>query len=161
MLQAMYDEETGDGPIILLTIDHDDLDEPILVSSDATGRVQETDQEIVYGTVSRGDNYIYMPFEMILPSDEDGGVPSVTLGIDNVTNEITDAVRDLTSPPIVLLEVVMMSDPDTVEMSWPELYLTDAEWTRDQVQGTLTMETLLTEKMGYTYRPSTHPGCFK
>lgn len=159
--QATYAEETEDGIIILLTIDHEDLTEPILISSDATQRVDEIEGKLVYGTISRGDTYIYYDFEINLPSDESDGVPNTTLSIDNITAEITDAIRDLTSPPVVLIEVVMMSDVDTVEVNFPEFYLTDVEWDRTQVQATITMDALLSEKVGWTYRPSTHRGVFK
>lgn len=160
-LASMYDEETGDGPIMLLTIDHEGLPAPILISSDATQRVRETDREVIYGTVSRGEEFLFFPFEMVLPSDEEGGVPNVRLSIDNLTAEITDAVRELTSPPVILFEVVMMADPDVVEMSLPDFLLTDVEWTRERITATVSMDMLLTERMGYTYRPTTHPGVFK
>lgn len=160
-IQATHAEETDNGVIILLTIDHEDLPEPILISSDATERIEELDREIVYGTVSRGDSYVFYEFEMVLPSDEEDGIPNTTLSIANVDQKITDTIRELTSPPVVLLEMVMMKSHDTVQFSLPEFRLTDVEWDRTSVQGTISMDALLGEKMGFSYRPTTHPGVFK
>jgi len=160
-LQDLYAQETGNWPIILLTLDHENLAEPLLVSSDPTERIGEVEGKLVYGTVSRGDSYICYPFGLMLPSDEDGGSYTTQLTIDNVDQSITDAIRDLTSPSTITMELVMGQDPDTVEMTMPDFRLTNVQWDNIQVAGDISLEMFLQELIGPTYRPGSHPGLFK
>jgi hypothetical protein len=160
-LRATYEPRTGDWPIVLLSIDHESLDQPLLVSSDATQRIGTSGGRIVYGTVSQGDTYTCYPFDLVMPRDEAGGVFGTQLSVDNVDAAITDALRSLTSPPYVTLEVVMGKSVDTVEFTLPDFRLLDAEWDKVSVVGTLSLEMLLNELLGFTYRPGTHPGMFK
>ena len=57
-------QETGVVVICLLTITHDDLDEPILLSTDPTQRLYEYGADQVFGTVSRGVDYVFFPMSL-------------------------------------------------------------------------------------------------
>ena len=67
--EAAYAAETGRVLIALMTIDHADLAEPIRISTDPTQRLEDltTDEEVVYGTESRGETFLFCPVRIKLP----------------------------------------------------------------------------------------------
>lgn len=159
-IRAMMEQQTGDWPVMLLTIDHDDLDEALHVSSDATTRIGEVDGRIVYGTSSRGTDFVFYPVSMALPSDEDGAAPATTLSIET-SQDVMEVVRSLSSPPSLLMELVMGSDPDTVEMSQPDFAIISVDYNINTITAEVTVDFLAGEPMpAGKYRPGSHPGLF-
>lgn len=160
-VRALMEEQSGDWIVMLLTLNHDDLSEPIRVSSDPTQRVGEVDGRIVYGTVSRSATFTYYPVTMALPSDEEGSPPSTTLEI-LADKEVLAKVRALTSPPSVHMELVMGSAPDVVEMSQPDFALIRVSYDMNTITGEITVDFLANEPLpAGRYRPGSHPGAFK
>lgn len=109
--QEVFSQETGDVFVTLLTLSHPDLTDPIRVCSDPAVELISG----LRGTTSRGDDFIFMPFELIPPGQSGDSSPMGRIRIDNVSREIIRIVRTISSPADVLIEVVMASDPDTVE----------------------------------------------
>jgi hypothetical protein len=159
--QAAYAAETDRVIIALITIDHDDLLEPILISSDPTGRIREYESNIVYGTVSRGNTYIFLSPRIQIPSDTDEGPGQMTIEFDNIDRGYTEIIRSLFTPPTVTVELVLDNDPDTVEVTWPEFLLTHIYYDDLIVRGTLSLETLDREPFpSGTFSPAFFPGLF-
>ena len=131
--QAVNAPETSEAFLILITIDHPDLSSPIRVTSDAKD------------TTSRSNLFVAFPFELTLPSDSENGPPRASLRIDNVDRQIVQAIRTISSAPSVLMEIVLGSDPDTVEAAFPGFQLNRANYDVLVVSGELTMEQFLTE----------------
>ena len=147
--QAINAQETGEVFIVLLTIDHPDLAEPMRLSSDAVD------------TVSRSNTYVAFPFDISLPNDQADRPPRAGLRIDNVDRQIVQTLRTITSAPTVLMEVVLGSDPDTVEASWPDFQLLDADYDHLVVAGELGQELFLNEPWpGRSFTPADFPGLF-
>jgi hypothetical protein len=159
--QAAYAQETGRVIIALITIDHSSLLDPIRICTNPTERLQEFENDIIYGTVSRGNNYVFLPFSLQIPSDTDEGPGNMTIEFDNVHRTYTEAIRSIFTPPTVTVELVLDSDPDTVEVSWPEFLLTDITYNALTIQGTLSLELLDREPFpSGTFNPSSFPGLF-
>lgn len=147
--QAIYAAETGDAFLILLTIDHDDLEQPIRVTSDAVE------------TESRGDTFTPFPFDLILPDDLDDRSPRARLVIDNIDRQIVMAVRNLSSSPNVLIEIVRAADADTVEAQFVDFKLTTVAYDVHKVEGNLTIEDFTAEPFpAAVFSPSLFPGLF-
>ena len=91
--QAVNAQETSEAFLILITIDHPDLSQPIRVTSDAVD------------TTSRSNLFVAFPFELTLPADSEDRPPRASLRIDNVDRQIVQAIRDITSAPSVLMEI--------------------------------------------------------
>jgi len=147
--RAVAAQQTTEAFILLLTIDHASLDEPIRVTSDAVD------------TVSQGVTYIPFPFELTLPSDSASSTPRARLVIDNVDRRVVEAVRQITSAPSVTFQLVLSSDPDTAEVEFPDFKLRSVEVDALTVSGDLTIE--LYEDEPYpagTFVPSAFPGLF-
>lgn len=151
-LRATSAQETGACPVILLEINHDQMDGPLLVT-DAGADLT------VSGPPPR--TYQALPFLIDLPSSTDDSLPQIRLRIDNVGREITDTLRTITSAPSVTVSVVLAEDPDVVEVGPLAFRLTSAVVDAVEVEGTLAFESLLGEPYpSMEFLPSTHPGLF-
>jgi hypothetical protein len=147
--QALYAQETGEAFLVLLTMDHADLGAPIRVSSDAVD------------TVSRGNTFLAFPFQLSLPDDTDDRPPRARLTIDNVDRTIVQTLRQISSAPTVLIEVVRGADPNTVEAAFPDFELSNASYDVLTVQGDLTLESFLREPYpAARFTPAGFPGLF-
>ena len=81
-IRKLMEEETGDWPVMLFTLEHVAMAAPLYISSDPTQRLGEHEGRLVYGTVSRGTEFVYYPVSFALPTDEEGAPPSTTLMVD-------------------------------------------------------------------------------
>lgn len=147
--QAANAPETGEVFLVLLTIDHPDLPVPLRVSSDGVD------------TLSRGETFVACPFGLTLPDDGDERPPKARLTIDNVDRAIVKAVRGITTAPRVLIEVVLASDPDLVEASFPDFELQEARFDALTVEGELGLESFFREPYpAQRFTPAGFPGLF-
>ena len=142
--QAAYDPETGRFPIALITIDHDDLTTPIRISTDPTQRLTgegyTTDTEVVYGTVSRGETFVFFPVRLKLPDDTDEGPGEMQIEIDNIHRELVATIRSIFTPAEMTVELVLDNALDTVEAQWPAFQLTNLKYDANVITGTLSLE---------------------
>lgn len=141
---------TGEEPVYLLEITHDQLAVPIRV-------VNDTDD-----LVSNGDTYIAFAFRVSLPTDVDRELPRATLSIDNVGRELTQWLDDSAGGQgaQVTIRQVMRDDPDTVEFEIT-LDLLNVSQTPLEVRGELGYDdTLNLAGLPITYRPDVAPGLF-
>lgn len=160
---AAFAQETGRIPIVLITLSHDDLLDDIRISTDPTQELSglTTDTEKVYGTVSNGDSYIFLPVRIKLPDDTEDGPGLMKLEIDNVHRAYTEAIRSIFTPVTCQVDIVMDNALDTIDASWPEFLLTNITYDVSIITGTLTLETLTTEPFpAGTFIPSHFPGLF-
>lgn len=145
----MFAPEADEGLLALLTINHADLTDPI--------RVVNNNENIT----SRGNLFTAFPFEIILPDDNPESAPRARLTIDNVSREIGQAVRQISSAATVLIEIVRTDDYDTLEMSFPTLSLRNVRFDALKVTGdVLAADIHLEQYPAYTFNPSTTPGLF-
>ncbi|WP_337054106.1 DUF1833 family protein [Pseudoxanthomonas sp. USHLN014] len=56
------------------------------------------------------------PFQSTLPTDNEDAPGTVTITIDNVDREVARLIRNLEGIPAAVLEVVLASSPDVVEV---------------------------------------------
>ena len=160
-MRGIFAQETGICPVFLLTIMHPSLSVPILVSSDPTQRIAETAADVVYGTVSRGQSYVFFPFLLTLPEDGEEGPGQMQLQLDNVQRQYIYALRSIQGPPTINAEIVTSDDPDTVEASWPEYLLTNAKYDATVITGTLSLETQVREPLpAGAFTPGYFPALF-
>jgi hypothetical protein len=115
----------------------------------------------VYGVVSNGESYIFMPMELTLPSSEEGAAPRAQLTLHDATREAMPLVRAVTGAAEVTLQAVLATAPDVVEMSFSGLQLTGIHYNRDAITGTLSADNLAQEPFpAHAFVPSTFPGLF-
>lgn len=131
--EAIHARVTSEAFLYLLTITHDDLPAPI--------RVVNNMEDVV----SRSLTYTALAFEIPIPDSKDKELPSVQLVICNVDPAIVQAIRSISSPPSVTLELILDSDPDTVEAGPFNMTLRVGEYDQFTVSSTLRYEDILDE----------------
>lgn len=157
--KALFSQESGEVPIFLLTIRHEQLDDPIYLTTDPTTRYQDVPP--AYRTVSRSINFLYAGVEVTIPDEQDKSPPASKLTISNVTRDLIPLARSVNSPPSVKIEAVLASDLDTVEMTWPQMDMSNLQYDANQLVFDLTMDSLVTEPYpSGTFSPANFPSLF-
>jgi hypothetical protein len=102
------------------------------------------------------------PFEAILPDDSENPAPTVTLRIDNVDRQVTEAIRGYTGIPKCRLDVVLASDPNHVEVGPFDFAITGVEYDAVSITATLGYEEdfLNQQVPAAKYLPSNSAGLF-
>lgn len=160
-LRAMFAAETGYYPILLLTISHPNLATPLRISSDATQRLAVSDTDIVYGTSSRGLDFVFLPLSLNLPVDSEQEAPRTTISMDNIDRSMVPIIRSLTSPPTLTIELVMSCSVGVVEATFPDFELTGIKYDALTISGTLALDMFVTEPFpAGSFTPSQFPGIF-
>ncbi len=165
-LAALYAQESEDTLVTLLTIYDPDTDTVVERFADNYNQVLSGIDyvgidDIVYGIKSRGNSYIFLPLEITLPSSDEGGSSRAQLVIKDVTRYLTPLIRSINGPPRVKLELVLKSQPDTVEISYDTFYLSSITYNSDQVSGELTLIDYQVEPFPiHRFTPKYFPGLF-
>ena len=147
--QAIFAQETKEVFLLLLTINEATLQDPI--------RVANNTRDIVSG----GETFVGYPFAITLPDERDDGIPQMTLRIDNVSQSIVRALRSITSPPTIQLDIVLADSPDTFEASFTGFTLRRASYDALIVEGALTLEDVLNQGFpALSFTPSVTPALF-
>ena len=139
--------QQSDLPLILLEIDHDDLAQPIRV---VNNKVSIT---------SNGDEYTGFPFDVFLPDSSEDAPPRAKLRINNVSREIAQAIRSISTAPTVTIKVIRQTTPDIIEAEFTGMKLRRVPFDALSVDGTLEFEDLSYEPFpAYTFNPANYPG---
>lgn len=146
---ALFEQETEEHFVTLVTINHASLAEPIRVCDDTVN------------LISRGNTYLAMPFRVNFGEDDPEAVPRTRLRIDNVDRRIVEGVRSVTTSPTVTVEIVRHSDPDTVEMALEDYKVMQAEYNAMEVVADISLENFLHEPYpSAVFDPGRFPGGF-
>ncbi len=146
---ALMAQETGEAFIVLIKIDHPNLSAPIRVSSDGVN------------TSSNGETFIAFPFELELPISDPDQPPRARITIDNVDRSIVTAIRSINTEATVDIDVVLGSDPDTLEVSFTGFKLVNVDYDALVVAGDLSFEDFFSEPFpSRVFSPADFPGGF-
>ena len=135
---SAFAAETRQVWLLLLTFEHDDLPAPIRVVNDTPLFADDT-------ITSNGETYHPVAFDIVLPVDSSDRPPLPRLAVDNVSRELIESLREISSPPKVTIQIVRFNDPDTVELTWQDFILRDAKWDELRITGTLSQDDITTE----------------
>lgn len=148
LLNELYASESSDPFIMLLTLGHESFGTVRLVNDNRD-------------TISRGNTYYAFPMEVTLPSDDGESASEVDIKLDNVTRELIDELRSVTTPINVTVEMVLASNPDYVQISLEEFKLKNISYNSKTIQGKLYLDGFLNIAMtSEKYGPTNFPGLF-
>lgn len=131
---ALFSHETNQVFLPILTIDDSTLEAPLRFVNNTTN------------VTSDGKEYLAYHFTMDLPGEEEDRLPRVTITIDNVSREITQAIRAMTDPPDISFSVILADTPDTVEAGPFEFELMAVEGNALTISGELAFEPILQQR---------------
>lgn len=83
------------------------------------------------------ETFLAFPFEITLPTSNEE-VPKSQIVFDNVDQRIIEAIRTITEPPRVLIEVVTKSSPTTIVAGPVEMYIRNISYNVLTITATLT-----------------------
>jgi len=149
-LAQLFAQSSDDPFLTLFTLDHPDWGSPIYL-------INNTES-----ITSNGNVFEPFPVNITLPVDDGETVRSSKITFDNVSRELIDEIRSTTDNNIsVKLEMVLASDPDTVEIEIGEMKIVSVQYDAQKITATLTMDDFLnTEVTEEKYTPTNYPGLF-
>jgi len=150
MLQAMLAQSTTEIPLTVIKITHASLASPMLFVNDKI-------------SLDRSDGtYLPAAFEFRLPDDQQDNIPRGQIVLDNVDRQIIQAVRPLQSAPEIEVNIVLASQPNTVEVGPMRFKLKQFEYDATTMKGTVAYdEDFLNQNIPKDmFSPRTTPGIF-
>lgn len=138
--REIFKQESETTDVVLITMNHPTWTEPIRLSTHETQLLKE-DQNTgvpIYGTISRKQKYWYVPIQASIPNSTNEQSPEGRFVISNVTREVSQYLKMVDREyPKIMIEVVNSASPDIVDMCFPELDLSTAQWNADTVEITV------------------------
>lgn len=145
--QQLFAQESTDPLLTLLTI----------YFPSETIRLVRNNEDIV----SRGNTFSAIWFDINLPNDNGESHQQVTLTIDNVGLELIEHIRTITEPVGILLESVLASARDTVQLTIVDLKLSQITYNAFTISSILIYDDILSTGIpNETYGPLDYPGLF-
>lgn len=149
LLAQLYGQDSSDPFLMLLTLTHPSFPAPFRLVNNTTD------------VVSRGNTFTAYPFNFTLPVDDGETLREVSLTMDNISQEIITELRQISSPISILIEMVVASAPDTVQIELAGLEMKNIQYTATRINAKVFMDDFLsTELTSEKYTPSTFPGIF-
>lgn len=162
-IRAVFSPDADSDLIFLLTI-YDPANPSNVVARLADGftqRISETDDEVIYGVVSNGYQFTFLPIEVSLPTEEEAQAPRCSITIHDVTRHIVPIIRTINGPPKIKMELVLSKTPDNVEVSFDGFYINSFTYNADTVSASLSMIDLEREPFPmHSFTPRYFPGLF-
>lgn len=124
-------EQTSDVLVMLVTINHASLAQPVRLSTDPTTALSA--DPLAYGTISDGVTYEFALMSIIVPDDIEGTPPSTRLVLENVTQGMAGLFRSITTPGTVDFRLVWASAPDDEQEIRTGFKFTSATYDASQV----------------------------
>lgn len=154
-LVEMAKRESGDPPLILLTISHPDLPEPI--------RLAHNPGTDVTSSISGGsETYTGTWVDVTMMGNEPGEISRAAIRIDDTLRVIRAALADLTSLPTADIDVVMESEPNTAIASHRSLRIGSTTTDAINVEAQLDGPAFLSEVVpGLTMTREVAPGLYE
>ena len=148
LLAQLFGQSSSDPFLMLVTISHPTFSTIYLANN-------------TVDIVSRGITFSAFPMQVTLPADDGETTREVRLELDNVSLALIEEFRKITTPPDVKVEMLLASDPNTVQLSIEELKLRNISYNKSRISARLFMDSLLNVEMtSEKYDPAIFPGLF-
>lgn len=153
-IKKFFRLEIDEAVLLLVTLTHPTIETVRVVNNSPA---QDGSGDIV----SRGETYLAYPFRPQLPNNTDEQ-PRAKITIANIDRRISESLMNLESSPKIAFEIVTASDPNTVQMRFPQFELVNVTWDAIQVEGELTQASYAAEPYGpIRVIPSLFPALFR
>lgn len=129
-LRALLARESSDAILILITI----------TIGATTLRFVDNPVDVT----SNSNLFTAYPFKLSLASDADHS-PEVKIQIGNIDRQIMLAIADVTTPPEFLIQVIIESEPNTVQQAYSQFTLREVNADALLIEGTLGQARISTE----------------
>lgn len=175
-LKAVFSPESDSDLVTLITI-YDPADNSVVAricdgftqritaldteSDKADLDVAQTELSEVYGVVSGGRNFIFLPLQITLPSEEEAQAPRCSIVINDVTRYLIPTIRNISAPPKVRIDLVLTTNPDVLQVSFTSFYINSFTYNANTVTAELSMINYDVEPFPvHNFTPKHFPGLF-
>lgn len=149
LLAELYSQTSSDPFLTLVTLTHPDFTETI--------RLVNNTKNIV----SRSETYQAFPMKIRLPADDGETSREFNIEFDNVSLELVEEIRTVTTSITVKIEMILASMPDVVQMSQEDLKIISVGYDSRKITARITLDNFLnTEMTSERYGPTNFPGIF-
>ena len=161
-IKQLFSPDADSTLVCLMTVyDTDGVTAVARIADNYLTRISETDDDVIYGVVSRGDSFNFLPLRITPPSEDSDSPTRCTVTLQDVTRHITPIIRSITSPPKVKLEWVLSKTPELVEVAHDDLFITNFQYDAQQVTAELSAIDMDREPIpAYSFTPQFNPGLF-
>ena len=166
---SQNDESTSEVWLVLIILDHVSLETPIFVVAntediDSVGEIR--------GVAGQARTFTGIPIDIQLPTADGDNPGRAQIKMDNLDPVIVDTVRQVNSARLITdtqyagnyievrFEVILDSAPDTPELVFDGLKVTDCTYDATTITGKLSYETIATEPIADQITPARFPGLF-
>lgn len=149
LVAQLFAEESNDPFLMLLTVSHPDFP--------TTFRLVNNTVNIV----SRSNTFNAFPFKFRLPVDDGESQRQIDIQFSNTSLELIQLFRTVTTPMDVLVELVLASSPNTVQMEIEGLKLQGITYDKSIINAKVFLDGFLNTAMNAeTYNRDNFPGIF-
>lgn len=149
LLAQLFAQESNDPFLMLITLSHSTFASDIYL-------VNNTEN-----VISNGRTFQAFPVNIRLPVDDGETAREISIEFDNVSLELIDEVRTVTNPIDLKIEMVLASNPDSIEISLEDLKLRSLSYNKQRISAKIYMDTFLNvELTSERYTPKNFPGIF-
>lgn len=148
-LGTLYAQESDEAFLVLLTVRHVDLAQPIRLTSDGIA------------TVRSDGTYHPFPFRITLPRQTDAQDAGATLEADIVDRQIIAMLRAMDTAPAIDIEVIAAGDPEVPIVRYPGLKWEIGDYNELTVSGQLKLDDFADEPLTAAFTPSRFQALFR
>lgn len=131
----------------------------------------ETADEVYYGVTWKANDFLFLPMEITLPSEQEAQAPRCSITMHDVSRYLIPMIRTITSPPKVRMDLVLSKylDPASTshnpsansEVFFTEFYISNFTYNAQSVVAELTMIDYEREPFPmHSFNPIYFPGLF-
>lgn len=148
LLAQIFGQSSNDPFLTLVTLTHDSFDTIYLVNN-------------TVDIVSRGHTYRAFPMTVRLPVDDGETARDFQIEFDNVSLELIEEIRGVTTQIGVKIEMILASMPNVVQMEQDDLLITSLSYSALRITASIILDSFLNVAMtSEQYNPDNFPGLF-
>lgn len=148
LLAQLFAQESNDPFLMLITLSHPTFSDIRLVNN-------------TEDIVSNGLTYTSFPVTIRLPVDDGETTRELNIDFDNVSLELIDEIRTVTTPINLKIEMILASNPDLVEITLEDLKLRSLTYNKQRISAKIIMDNFLNVELNAeVYGPKNFPGIF-
>ncbi len=149
LLAQIFAQNSDDPFLTLVTLSHADWAGDICLVNNTKN------------IVSRGRTFRAFPMKVRLPADDGETAKDYAIEFDNVSLELIEEIRTVTTKIGVKMEMVLASMPDVVQMEQEDLEIAAISYTPTKISARIIVDSFLNSEMtSEQYGPSNFPGIF-
>lgn len=148
LLAQIFGQSSNDPFLTLVTLTHTSFDTIYLVNN-------------TVDITSRGQVYRAFPMKVRLPVDDGESARDFQMEFDNVSLELIEEIRSVTTQIGVKMEMILTSMPNVVQMSQDDLFISNLSYNALRITATIILDSFLNVAMtSEQYNPDNFPGLF-